>query len=49
MDDIKDDGTAASAGVGVDDQDKVPKDTPKTLRSVGPESEVRGGPEAPEA
>ena len=50
MDDIKDDGTAASAGVKdeVAPPAPVPGKADRPLRSVGPESEVRGGAEAPE-
>ena len=51
MDDIKSEEPSAAAGAGGDTAADKPagKATPPSpnLTSVGPESEVRGGPEAP--
>ncbi len=51
MDDIKNEQPAPSAEVTPENlagHDDAKRDQTKPLKSVGPESEVRGGPEAPE-
>jgi hypothetical protein len=48
MDDLKDEaGTAATESTS-DDKPKPPAGSRPPLQEVGPESEVRGGPEAPD-